>query len=79
MAQLGARLNGIQEVSGSIPLRSTSKDGRSGKPDRPSSLGGRGWGRYQYIAPPVPMLGSLTKVYMTEACHSFWLTSGTPS
>ncbi len=26
MAQLGARLNGIQKVSGSIPLGSTNKD-----------------------------------------------------
>ena len=38
MAQLGARLNGIQKVSGSIPLGSTNKKGQARRRQSPGLL-----------------------------------------
>ena len=40
MAQLGARLNGIQEVTGSIPVGSTKQTGEFAEADSPVAFSG---------------------------------------
>src|SRR3954470_24006248 len=52
VAQLGARLNGIQEVTGSIPVRSTILRSRELTPKRELRLGEPSEGCRAEAAPP---------------------------
>src|ERR1039458_10823413 len=71
LAQLGERVNGIHEVSGSIPLRSTKEQNGNKKGEHtscsPFSLSGRGDSNSRPLGPEPSALAGLSHAPILQA------------